>query len=1705
MVLKKTVHGIVCEVCNKRFSGEVPAQQHLQSAAHVRKLQQQDQQTSDPLYCTICRLRCNSPQQLLTHRDSPRHQHMVRQTDIIRQQQALTAAQEAGDSEAEVNGRQVLECYAACERTTHEGQIVNVKDFDAPQNLLNMYGQARSAASAGVVPEGGVMFDGSRGHCFVCNIELTSPQHKVQHVEGKNHKKRVGQGSTTGNTAGIMMCAICEVPLSGHLNVQQHFTSDRHRRRLAEQQQLQCGFSAGGTTQTPPASGSGWSPPYAATSYPGTAFPELSAVPTSSMCESVQSAFEPRRSAPAQDGVPVMTPPPNRASHAGSDSEQLRFEWLAAGYGWCGFCDLRVQSHDEAAEHLKSEEHKRKEEEASRPSCEVCRVKFSGQASAKQHFSSDRHKQQLHAPNIRVSATDTVSQTFRNQSVNLTMTSSQLSHLMSNYNELSETARELVSSPQSVTTSPHTANEQTLQEQQVWRETPLSDDSGCCDIGLNQLNENSSAQFAMTHLNIPPSNYGGDVSTAGDRQPVKEEVPQQPSVPEYVFDGSRGICNVCGVTFTSKPHAEAHLAGAKHQKARQRWQPSQVTSGPAAVTGNVPPPPGLGAGPQPVVESPGQFAAGGQGSVGNKGYRFEGDRGFCFACQIDLTSAAHANQHLTGRKHQTAVERWLQTGEGCMYPLYCDTCHKPFTGQESAAQHFASEKHKKKVQLAAGSLASRKDPETGAVIMVQDGQTWYVCEVCNCPLNTLEQMRIHLRSPRHMKELEKTQKQQHSGLHNVELDDDALCETSGTRAADEGIPERDMTASPGASLDLQHLVIQPSMVTCTPGIFFPPAQKVPDSQAPPLRSGHLQAKPAARAILGCNPDSAPGGASQSMTHSITHSSGSDFYNLPGGGGVVGSQSTGCTSLNLGRGRGILRSLMSNGTSNEARRSASPMFSAQDASDLNLARQVSKSSRGSGRSGMVIRPDGDYEDDQEDDETMEKLVTASSSSYVDRPHDEAGDQPEDDVMSSITTGSQQFSSTVSERERKAASAASTTSNNLSSLLNPDAAGPESVGSLADANQLQPERDVIKGFRYGCQLCQQPMNTKEDYEKHMKGLKHQMKAATVCAPNNSSEPLKKACVVSLEEAYAYVGKSKPRTYQVDLMCSAMAHESTVIYLPTGTGKTLAAMMTLSYMLILNPTRPVLFLVDKVLLVLQQARYIINELGSHEYYRPGLEGDVQRQNKMEKRKLKVAVLCGGLSVRDGTPLWKHDVIVTTAAFCQNLLQVGVLQWANFGLVVFDEAHHCTKNHPYNKLLSEHHLSLDTARRPKVLGLTASPAGRRTKEETLTMLESLLQNLGGATIATVEKKPALEQLEKYSSSAKLVPVCVPMTEAELRFHEELLAYFIRTYLELMRCSNLPQMSDRALQELSASSKPDPEKIKTLAKHLMETPDQLSDMVQLAHAARIKQSSQTCRSSKFAMLQYHVMTVGMALLNSEDGIDFVLDELEREFDPKLNPKFYELCDLGLPCKDIGAFVRSLVDGSRLLMSEESTGAATPSSMSIFQELLCTLADPKYMSWGSDDAMALVLVRERKVAHKVREQLRKTSFVREHNMDVAVVVGHGAGSGEGEGMNLRKQDKVLQGIKSHKYKIVVATSVAEEGVDLPECQLVVCLNPPTTVKAMVQMRGRARKKDSYFVVLCSSQKEKEKLEDLKRQEDNMKWAADHLTHQNTRAAGAGAL
>ena len=57
--------------------------------------------------------------------------------------------------------------------------------------------------------------------------------------------------------------------------------------------------------------------------------------------------------------------------------------------------------------------------------------------------------------------------------------------------------------------------------------------------------------------------------------------------------------------------------------------------------------------------------------------------------------------------------------------------------------------------------------------------------------------------------------------------------------------------------------------------------------------------------------------------------------------------------------------------------------------------------------------------------------------------------------------------------------------------------------------------------------------------------------------------------------------------------------------------------------------------------------------------------------------------------------------------------------------------------------------------------------------------------------------------------------------------------------------------------------------------------------------------------------------------------------------------------------------------------------------------------------------------------------------------------------------------------MLIATNVIEEGLDVSECNLVICLNELLNVKAFIQMKGRARRTDSKFIFLCADAERQE--------------------------------
>ncbi|RWS20149.1 endoribonuclease Dicer-like protein, partial [Leptotrombidium deliense] len=68
--------------------------------------------------------------------------------------------------------------------------------------------------------------------------------------------------------------------------------------------------------------------------------------------------------------------------------------------------------------------------------------------------------------------------------------------------------------------------------------------------------------------------------------------------------------------------------------------------------------------------------------------------------------------------------------------------------------------------------------------------------------------------------------------------------------------------------------------------------------------------------------------------------------------------------------------------------------------------------------------------------------------------------------------------------------------------------------------------------------------------------------------------------------------------------------------------------------------------------------------------------------------------------------------------------------------------------------------------------------------------------------------------------------------------------------------------------------------------------------------------------------------------------------------------------------------------------------------------------------------------------------------------------------NMKKQEKVLSQFRGAELNLVIATSVLEEGIDVPHCNLVCRYNPATTYRDYVQSKGRARDPEADYVLFC---------------------------------------
>jgi endoribonuclease Dicer len=90
-----------------------------------------------------------------------------------------------------------------------------------------------------------------------------------------------------------------------------------------------------------------------------------------------------------------------------------------------------------------------------------------------------------------------------------------------------------------------------------------------------------------------------------------------------------------------------------------------------------------------------------------------------------------------------------------------------------------------------------------------------------------------------------------------------------------------------------------------------------------------------------------------------------------------------------------------------------------------------------------------------------------------------------------------------------------------------------------------------------------------------------------------------------------------------------------------------------------------------------------------------------------------------------WSENmVIVCTAEVLRNSLHHSFISMDRINLLIFDEAHHAKKDHPYARIIKDFYAQIeDKSKKPKIFGMTASPVDtRQNVKKAAAELEAIL-----------------------------------------------------------------------------------------------------------------------------------------------------------------------------------------------------------------------------------------------------------------------------------------------------------------------------------------------------------------------------------------------
>nr|XP_027084395.1 endoribonuclease Dicer homolog 3-like [Coffea arabica] len=485
--------------------------------------------------------------------------------------------------------------------------------------------------------------------------------------------------------------------------------------------------------------------------------------------------------------------------------------------------------------------------------------------------------------------------------------------------------------------------------------------------------------------------------------------------------------------------------------------------------------------------------------------------------------------------------------------------------------------------------------------------------------------------------------------------------------------------------------------------------------------------------------------------------------------------------------------------------------------------------------------------------------------------------------------------------------------------------------------------------------------------------------------------------------------PTSYQVEIF-EVAKRRNTIAVLNSGAGKTMIAVMMIKELgqsLRLNGEKKlIIFLAPSVRLVHQQYEVIKchTELEVEELF--GAKGiDDWHKETWEKA------------------INAHDVLVMTPQILLDALRKAFMSLDVVCLMILDECHHATGNHPYTKIMKDFYHD-KFRNKPKIFGMTASPVIRKGVTSTIVSgwriseLESLLDS----QIYATENRAELEE-------------SVPSAKDVRRFYDppssNLELEALKAEIERLR-----EKFDAALLDLQCS-------LPCQYKDINDKTVMLQERLSCDYATIL-----WCLDNLGLICAYEAIKICIETASN------VKEECEAFSSEKALLQYNYFLE-----EVLSTILKSLPQDHEKLLGVGYNSSATICRGYVSSKV-CELLEI-FRSFGKDTKVSCLIFVERTITAKVLEQLIKRTACLSH-FGVSYMTGNNSLV---DALAPKAQKETLESFRVGEVNLLFSTDVIEEGIHVPDCMFVVRFDLPKTVHSYVQSRGRACQLGSQFIVM----------------------------------------